>query len=204
MTYQGPIIRINPYEIHINDPEYIDEIYVGSSRKTNKYPWAMIMFGNSSSVFSTINHDLHRSRRAAVAPFLSTLSVQKLEPVVKSVVNKAMLRLQNTRGSGAPTDLIDLYTALTSDIISQYAFGRSFNHLDRPGSTKEWHQMWMNVSENGHLIKQYPSILPLMESMPMWMVKLTKPAMLGFFEMQKVFPMQNPRITEPQLTKFRR
>lgn len=192
MSYQGPIIRINPYEIHINDPEFIDDIYVGSSsRKTDKYPWAMVMFGNSSSVFSTTNHDLHRLRRAAVAPFLSTSSVQKLEPLVKSFANKAVLRLRDTRGSGAPTNLIDLYTALTSDIISQYAFGRPFNYLDRPGAAEELHQMWMDTSETAHLVKQYPSILPVMENMPVWIVKLTKPVMLGILEMRRVNSIQN-------------
>ena len=38
----GPIIRINPYEIHIIDPEFIDELYVGSSkRKTDLWSWTV-------------------------------------------------------------------------------------------------------------------------------------------------------------------
>ena len=36
---EGPIVRINPYEIHINDPEYIDEVYAGASKKRDKYRW---------------------------------------------------------------------------------------------------------------------------------------------------------------------
>lgn len=35
--YTGPVVRINPHEIHCNDPEFIDSIYAGSSRKTDKY-----------------------------------------------------------------------------------------------------------------------------------------------------------------------
>ena len=34
---KGPVIRINPHEIHCNDPDFIDDIYAGSSRKTDKY-----------------------------------------------------------------------------------------------------------------------------------------------------------------------
>ena len=36
---KGPIIRINPHEIHINDPNFIDEIYTNTLRKRDKYKW---------------------------------------------------------------------------------------------------------------------------------------------------------------------
>lgn len=33
---KGPIIRINPYELHIDDLEFYDELYAGSTRKREK------------------------------------------------------------------------------------------------------------------------------------------------------------------------
>lgn len=188
ILFQGPIVRINPYEVHVNDPEFIDEIYVGPSRKTNKYPWSMVMFGSGTSAFSTTDHDLHRIRRAAVSSFFSTLSVKKLESGVELVISKAMSRLKESCGSGTPINLVPFYSALTTDIITQYAFGRSYDYLDQPGFAREWYQMWTDTSENSHFIKQFPQIIPLMENMPDWIVKLTKPNMLGFIKMQRVLP----------------
>ena len=38
----GPIIRINPYEIHIIDPEFYDELYVGhNKRKSDLWSWTV-------------------------------------------------------------------------------------------------------------------------------------------------------------------
>lgn len=38
----GPIVRINPREIHIIDPDFIDELYVGASkRKTDLWSWTV-------------------------------------------------------------------------------------------------------------------------------------------------------------------
>ena len=35
---QGPIVRINPFELSIRDPEYYDQLYVaGSVRPTDNY-----------------------------------------------------------------------------------------------------------------------------------------------------------------------
>ena len=38
----GPIIRINPYEVHINDPDYYDELYVsGGKRRSEQWSWTV-------------------------------------------------------------------------------------------------------------------------------------------------------------------
>lgn len=38
LTVKGPIVRINPYELHIYDKDYYDEVYPGSYKPTDKSP----------------------------------------------------------------------------------------------------------------------------------------------------------------------
>ena len=42
LLFPGPIIQINSEEIHTNDPEFYEQLYVGcSKRKANKWYWAV-------------------------------------------------------------------------------------------------------------------------------------------------------------------
>jgi hypothetical protein len=67
LTSKGPIVRINPEELHVDDPAFYDQIYVGTSRKTNKWHWSAKMFGWVAlfSYNASANCDQHddRSRR---------------------------------------------------------------------------------------------------------------------------------------------
>lgn len=41
----GPIVRINPNELHCNDPEFMDVIYPSAGRKRNKSTWHVAAWG---------------------------------------------------------------------------------------------------------------------------------------------------------------
>ena len=114
LMYAGPVVRINPYEIHIHDPEFIDEVYPGSSvRRTEKYEWAMRMFGVRFTFIATIDHDLHRLKRNNFAPYLSKATLQKLEPVIQSVIDHMVFKLREIQGTGKVFNLLDLFSCLT-------------------------------------------------------------------------------------------
>ena len=38
LNVSGPIVRINPDEIHVSDLDFIDEIFSGPSKKRDKHP----------------------------------------------------------------------------------------------------------------------------------------------------------------------
>ena len=144
------------------------------------------MFGNGSSAFETASHELHRVRRAAFASFLSKASVQRLEPVVQSVVEKLVSRLEAVRGSGTTINALHLYSALTGDIINQYAFARSHNYLDQQEFAKESYIAWMHITANCHLLQHFGFMATVMRTMPDWLVQLMAPDLKVLNDLQKV------------------
>ena len=68
-TTLGPIVRINPWELHINDPEFFDHQYT-MTPKLNKEPWYYNFLGIPQSGMSStreINsfHDFMTFNRSA-------------------------------------------------------------------------------------------------------------------------------------------
>ncbi|KAL8836577.1 MAG: hypothetical protein Q9176_006214 [Flavoplaca citrina] len=186
----GPIIRISPYEVHISDPEWIDQVYPGSHIRTEKYPWSQKMFGLKHGFFVTFDHDLHRIRRNAFAHYLSKASLQRLEPGIQSVVDTMVRRLHEVKGTGKIINCFDLFGSLTGDVIGQYAFAQSYGFLEDPNFSPHWHDILMDVSKGSHMLKQFGFMLPMMKAMPEWMVKLTTPNMIPLMKFQKGFRNQ--------------
>ncbi|KAL8785036.1 MAG: hypothetical protein Q9195_008796 [Heterodermia aff. obscurata] len=180
----GPIIRISPYELHIDDPEYYDELYVGpSQRKSLKYEYSVRGFGPTNFTFSTIGHEHHRLRRAAIAPLFSKALIQQFEPSVQAMIDKLMSRLQKLKGSGTVINMIAMYPCLTSDIICQYAFASPYGYLDEPEFAPLWHKAVMDASEGSHFFKQFPWLESMMRKMPTSIVRKMVPGLAALFQL---------------------
>ena len=192
-------MRINPFEVHIDDVDFYDELYVaGSTRRTMKYGWAMKMFGRSTAALATESHELHRIRRAALAPFLSKASVQQLEPTVQSIVDNLTSRLRSLQGSGIPVNLVHAFTSLTGDIIGQYTFDQSYGLIDRPDFAPQWYQTWVQIAENLYAFQHFAWLEPLIKSMPTWLVNIVDPKIMSLVKMQDVF--RDLALTEVDVT----
>ena len=151
-----------------------------------KYEWSMKGFGPTVSAFSSESHELHRARAATLAPFFSKASVYQLEPIVQTVVDQLMARLRALRGTGSNVNMIDAFSCLTADVISQYAFARPFGFMNDLDFSPHWHQVMMDLSENFHLFKQFGWLEPTMRSLPTSFAKKASPKLVALFDMQDV------------------
>ncbi|KAF4630879.1 hypothetical protein G7Y89_g7257 [Cudoniella acicularis] len=119
----GPIIRINPHELHVSDPDFYDTIYAGAGHRRNRDSWHTD--GNGlESVVSSPDHDLHHNRRAALPPFFFMAATKKLLPLVEEPIPTLISRLAMLKNTGKPINLY-VFSAFSNNVITEYCFGRS-------------------------------------------------------------------------------
>ncbi|KND89070.1 Trichodiene oxygenase [Tolypocladium ophioglossoides CBS 100239] len=172
----GPCVRINPYEVHIVDPDFYDELYV-STKGLDKYKWWTNLAGAHGSSFATVPHDLHRLRRGVLKPFFSARSVTRLEPLINSKISKLCARFDGFVASQEVVRLDAAFMALTMDVICDYAFAHDRRYLDEPDFKLLWKQTIIGAFEGGALGRQFPWMLPLMKRLPLRVVSAMNPAL---------------------------
>ena len=127
--------------------------------------------GNPHTVLSTLSHDLHRVRRAALNPMFSRRQVQVgFQPVIREKANRLCSKVAENGSDGNVVLLDRGYSAYSGDIITQVAFAKCYNHLDSPGFKETFHEVFMEIGASSNLIMHFPWMIPLMKSMPEWFV----------------------------------
>ncbi|KAE8371809.1 cytochrome P450 [Aspergillus bertholletiae] len=190
----GPVVRINPYEIHVNDPDYLSEVYGDVTKKRDKYKWLGQSTSLSQSTGGTIHHDLHRKRRAAINPFLSKAKSAQLEPVIRTALARLLQRFENCRQTGTIMPLNLAMAAATCDIITQYCFGQSTDFLLQEDYSKAYFDavdMQFNLS---HWMLHFSWLGPLLYSAPVNMLSWLMPGLGSLFQMRQRWEQQVEQI----------
>jgi cytochrome P450 len=127
--------RINPDELHCSDPAFTDEIYAGPGRVRDKWRHQLNTGGAgpvSVTGFSTVNHELHRARKAPLSRFFSRQQMLKLEGEVHEFAEMTINKMLASAGKGA-FDIKEAFNCFTADVISQYCFGEPMGFVAQEG-----------------------------------------------------------------------
>ena len=140
----GHIVRISPDELHVNDPTFLPELMPIGWRSRDKYTRMIQVFGFSQATGATVDHDLHRSRRAAISKLFSKESIRKLEPIMRTHLDQLWIRLKEFQDDGREISLLPMFGAFTNDVISEYAYGFNMNWLQSPQFNHVFFDMVIN------------------------------------------------------------
>lgn len=140
-TFLGPIIRVNPRELHVSDPSYWDSLYSHKGR-WDKSPLFCAQFGSTEAEVLTVSHDKHRARRAVLAPFFSKQKVLAMESVIQDQIEIFCNRIEKERKENEKEEDHQLpirlaINCLTLAIVCEFCFGGAYRTLDFDGSSHQ-------------------------------------------------------------------
>lgn len=187
---QGPIIRISPWELHVNDSEW-NEPYKISSR-VNKYHWYYRFVGSSEAAFGTSDHELHRIRRKAQQAYFTLDSVSRFDPALNNITSKLCKRLEEFKGTGQPVKLSDAFRCLATDVVTEFSFQKNYGVLDLPDFGAAFQKTFREFPGIGLWHRHFGIILDVMDLMPRWLVKAMNPdgiGVLDFFNVLLLGPL---------------
>ncbi|KAF9769142.1 hypothetical protein IL306_013504 [Fusarium sp. DS 682] len=160
----GPIVRINPYEVHINDDNFYDEIYAsGPHHPRNK---VRFMSTHDESMFDSYAAETHRVRRAALSGSFSKQSIRALEPQILQTIHQLAGRMSALRESGEVVNLKALYSGLTMDVIAQYCFGESMDNMKQDKFGKELLDFFHEMPQAHPIGRMFPWLFDMIQKIP--------------------------------------
>lgn len=99
----GPIVRIAPDELHIQDKNYFQ--YLFGFKPLDKHAMSARQYGMSVAMFATEPYKLYTQRRAAYGDAFSRSKTMKLQPLVNRTIRKACEDIDKKMKSEGSIDL---------------------------------------------------------------------------------------------------
>ncbi|KAL2825334.1 cytochrome P450 [Aspergillus cavernicola] len=107
----GPITRVTPDEIHINDVGFLDTL------RSLRVP---------GGVGTTADHTLYKTRREALTPFFSKRNILYLERVITDKVEQLQQLIAHHAASKAPANLSDAFFAYRKELMMGINLNKHF------------------------------------------------------------------------------
>ncbi|ROV86802.1 hypothetical protein VMCG_10851 [Cytospora schulzeri] len=155
----GPVVRINPNEISVNDAQFHDELYAPHPAIRYKDPALSALLGTNNGSFGTSDHYLHRQRRVAYNPFFASANVAAAEQIIKHKVNH-LCDLLWSRRADSP-NIRTYLAAISFDSFFTMAFGRPLDLLDNLALAEEFNSTVELLATSPPVYKLFPSLLIL-------------------------------------------
>ncbi|KAI8262666.1 Cytochrome P450 monooxygenase [Colletotrichum sp. SAR11_239] len=167
----GPIVRINPDELHIDDPDFFDTLYP-TSKPYDKLKRLENRFGIPGATFSTARHELHKIRRAAISPFFAKSKVREQTGDIQALMNTISRRLTTEyAGTGRVLNLHDVWRCFAADNIMDLVFGSPLDLHLSPEFRAPFTGAITRVTNWSHVTRYLPILGAVTDSLPYWLAK---------------------------------
>lgn len=161
----GPIVRISPYELHINDASYFEKLYRHDGR-WDKYAWAIDAHYAPGAIIFTADHNQHKTRRQPLNAYFSKARVATYQHMVRTKASRLCERLAEFAKEGRNVDFGAAVSAYTRDVSVAFVLGKSYNGLEEKDFNVDTTNAIQAAGEMWRTTKHIPFFAPLMHSIP--------------------------------------
>lgn len=140
----------------------------------------------SARVFLTIFHSQESDFINHQDPYFSPAVVASLKPILDTHIEKLAKRIEGFAVSGQPLSVGVAYSALTMDIITEYATGSSYDNLSLDDFNQALVDCFAGFGVVWRSAKQVPWLLPLFMSFPSWMMRMMSAKTREYRALQEV------------------
>ncbi|CAA9961297.1 Benzoate 4-monooxygenase cytochrome P450 [Pyrenophora teres f. maculata] len=178
----GPIVRITPHELSLNDPFFYDKVFSSSAQKRDKDRYQTTQGGLPSTAITTIDHDLHRQRRGYVSHLFSKKAISSLEPIIQSKVELLVSKLKQAHAKQETLAGAFVFAALTTDVVTHFAYGESFNELSKPGFPCELVNVMRGLLLSCHWRRFFPTLDVMLNRLPARVLTWLDPNLIAYLQ----------------------
>lgn len=143
----GPIVRINTFQVDINDHHSAKEIHKTHSPFVKGKLYRMFISNNIENIFSTADQQFHASRRRLLASAMSDSSLTRHEPLVHMKASMAVDGITRELKARGVSDVFKWWLFLATDVIGELSFGESFQMLEA-GEVGKYESLTASVTDN--------------------------------------------------------
>lgn len=113
------------------------------------------------------NPHSHRARRSAIAPFFSKQKIHSIIPYISAKAHRLCDRLEREyKNQNKPLVLNHAFAAFSFDIITYYAFARSFEYMEMPGFHGPFTDAAKELANTLHIMGHFPWLLAMLQAIP--------------------------------------
>ncbi|PIG82152.1 benzoate 4-monooxygenase cytochrome P450 [Aspergillus arachidicola] len=156
----GPIVRINPREVHIKDPYFYDELYAPAHGGRDKDAKSVEIFSSPTA-----------------------RSIERIEPVIHESLSKFLDSLITAYEEDSVVELIDRLQALTGHVITQYAYGENYGLHEPQNIGKGIVKVVQEGTEQIHLHRFFPLIQRFLRLIPSFFMTQLFPARAAMYDL---------------------
>lgn len=194
-SWAGPILRISPQELHVNDPAFVDTLYNRQEGVWHKYGWSVDVFATPGASIWTVDHTLHKNRRAPLSPYFSKSKVSNQKDMIMGHVQSLFDRLSSFAASQETFDLGAAFTAFVRDVTNEYIFGKHYDDLGK----KDFDAGMVVAAQAGGLLWRTTKFIrffgPMIRAIPpQWIIAVSDPVTKQFFRFMAV--SRDPSLVE--------